>query len=79
MMRKAEQIFLQKLMGIDNCIDDSIGFIEGDKIIITSGVLEGMESIIKKVNRHKREALLEVNIMGDARQIKVALEIVKKI
>ena len=78
-MVKEEQLSLQKLMGMDHCIDDSIGFIENDKIIITSGALEGLESSIKKVNRHRREALLEINIMGDIRQIKVALDIVKKI
>jgi len=38
-----------------------------------------MESIVKKVNRHKREALIEIEIMGDARLVTVALEIVKKV
>jgi len=34
-----------------------------------------MESIVKKVNRHKREALIEIEIMGDARLVTVALYI----
>lgn len=79
MMKKEEQLSLRKLLGVNHCIEESIGFIEGDKIKITSGVLIGHESSIKKINRHTREALLEINIMGDTRQIKVALEIVKKI
>lgn len=78
MMSKEEQLYLRKLLGIDYCIQDSIGLIKGDKVIITSGPLMGLESSIKKINRHTREAFLEINIMGYTRQIAVALEIAEK-
>ena len=70
---------LKKLLGADYCIQESIGYVEGDKVIIKSGGLMGSESRIKKINRHKREAVLEINILGDMRQVIVALEIIKKI
>lgn len=38
-----------------------------------------MESIVRRINRHKRQALIELEIMGDVRMVTVALEIVKKV
>lgn len=38
MMKREEQLSLRKLLGDNHCIEESIGFIEGDKI--TSGVLD---------------------------------------
>jgi transcriptional antiterminator NusG len=51
----------------------------GDKIHITDGPLKGRESIVRKVNRHKRLAWIEIKFMGEARLVSVALEIVDKI
>lgn len=60
-------------------IKESFGFIKGDKIIITSGPLQGCDSIIKKIDRHKRRADIELQFMGDTRQISLPLEIISKI
>jgi len=46
---------------------------------ITSGPLVGMESRIKKINRHKREALVEMEVMGAVREVRVMLEVVGKV
>ncbi len=78
-MRESEKQRLLRLCNNDHCIEASYGIIEGDKIHIFDGPLKGMESIVKKVNRHKREALIELEIMGDVRLVTVALEIVKKV
>jgi transcriptional antiterminator NusG len=72
------EIFL-KLYNKNYCIEMSRGFIEGDKIIIIDGPLLGFESYIKKINRHKMEAIIAIKLMGDVREIKVGLETVKKI
>lgn len=58
---------------------ESIGFIEGDKVFVTSGPLHGKESIIKRIDRHKRRAEIEMQFMGDVRCVRVSLEIVKKL
>lgn len=56
----------------------SEGFIEGDRVLVTRGPLKGHELEIKRINRHKREAELEVPILGRTKRIKVGLEIVSK-
>jgi len=60
-------------------VEESKGFIVGDKIVINSGALKGKESIIKKIDRHKRCAEIEMVWFGELRRISVALEIVSKI
>lgn len=59
--------------------EESKGFITGDKIFITSGPLKGRESIIKKIDRHKRRAEIEMTCLGGIRRISVSLEIVSKV
>jgi transcriptional antiterminator NusG len=76
-INKDEMRFLQHLLGDKRCIETSIGFKEGDKVIVEHGPLIGCESIIKRVNQRRREAMIEIDIMGDKREIKVAFEILK--
>ena len=78
-MKESERQMLLGLCNNDHCIESSYGIIEGDKIHIIDGALKGMESIVKKVNRHKRQALIEIEIMGDVRLVSVGLEIVDKL
>jgi transcriptional antiterminator NusG len=78
-MKESERQMLLNLCNNDHCIETSYGIIEGDKIRISSGPLMGKESIVKKVNRHRREALIEIDIMGDTRLVSVALEIIDKV
>ena len=74
-----EKQFLLGFCNDEYIVEDSKGFIKGDNIIVTSGPLMGMESVIRKIDRHKRRAEIEMEFMGDIRRINVALEIVKKI
>jgi len=78
-MREEERQTIQRICNNEFCVDMSQGFIEGNHVIITSGPLIGFESHIKKVNRHKRKAVLEIDIMGAKRDIIVGLEIIQKI
>ena len=57
----------------------STGHIIGDEIIIASGPLAGTKGIIKKINRHKKEAEIEVDLMGNVTRARVGLEIVSKV
>ncbi|ACV22257.1 Transcription antitermination protein nusG [Slackia heliotrinireducens] len=56
----------------------SKGVIEGDQIIINEGPLRGQTGLIKRIDRHKRLAYLEMTVMGRKKMIKVGLEIVSK-
>ena len=56
----------------------SEGVIEGDEIVILKGPLMHQTGLIKKVDRHKRLAYLDIQILGRTKTIKVGLEIVRK-
>ncbi|GLC81979.1 antiterminator LoaP [Lacrimispora brassicae] len=74
-----ERTMLKNLFGINHCIGSSKGLIVGDRIKINEGPLIGFENIIKKINRHKRQAVIEIDMLGEVRQLTVSLEIVEKI
>jgi len=78
-IREDERVSLLKLCNMNNCVESSIGIIEGDMIFIKEGPLMGRESIIKKIDRHKRQAIICLDFMGAIRQISVALQIAEKI
>ena len=59
-------------------IEPSIGYIEGDRIIITEGPLMGHESEIKKVNRHKRSVEVEHVMFDQIQRITLDCEVVSK-
>ena len=73
-----EVMILCKFANDDHIVDISLGFIEGDKITVTSGPLMGQEGLIKKIDRHKRIAEVEVTFFGQVIKAKVGLEIVSK-
>lgn len=59
--------------------EESTGFIVGNKVFISSGPLQGRESIIKKIDRHKRRAEIEMVCFGKTKRVNVSLEIVSKV
>lgn len=75
-----EERWLQALAGAGegHVVEPSYGFIEGDRVVITEGPLVGFEAQIKKLDRHKRLAYVEVHLMGRTKLIKVGAEIVRK-
>lgn len=72
-----EVIYLLKF-GDQHVLDSSIGYIEGDNITIISGPLIGHEGLIKKIDRHKRIAYLEMQLFDQLTTIQVGLEIIQK-
>ena len=78
-VREKERLYWECLFDVDFCIKGSVGVIEGDTIRVTSGPLAGMESRIKRINRHKREAVVEMDVMGAVREVKLMLEVVAKV
>lgn len=56
----------------------SKGFIIGDAITVTEGPLKGYEGRIKKIDRHKRMAFVELPFLGRDTRVRVPLEIVDK-
>ncbi|WP_226888757.1 antiterminator LoaP [Paenibacillus polymyxa] len=78
-MRDCERQVLESLCNDRYCIECSTGIIEGDNIRIIEGPLKGRSSIVKKIDRHKRQAVIQLEFMGDIRLVNVALEIISKV
>ena len=60
------------------CVRMSEGYIEGETITVTQGPLFGQEAIIKKIDRHKRRALIEMTMFGRTTTATIGLEVVHK-
>jgi len=78
-LREKERLYWEHLFNEDFCVAGSVGFIEGDTVRVMSGPLTGMESRIKKINRHRREAIVEMEVMGAMRMVKLMLEVVERV
>ena len=74
-----EEAWLGALANPDtHVVELSQGVIEGDRVRVSAGPLMGLESAIRKVDRHKRAAWIEVSLMGRTKLVKVGMEIVRK-
>ena len=59
-------------------IEISRGVIRNGAPVITSGPLKGRERLIRRIDRHKRTAEIEIPFAGDKRRVTVGLEIYEK-
>lgn len=71
-----EQLILFRLMDENFIIHQSTGLIKDGKTIVEQGPLQGLESEIKKIDRHKRFAYMKQDIAG--LPLKLGLEITTK-
>lgn len=78
-LSQEEVKLLQPFFSNKGCFEHSIGFIKNDKVVITEGPLMGLESKIKHINRHKQEAILELTLFNEVKDIKVSCEILSKL
>lgn len=78
-LSEAEMALLRRLGGEKQVVEMSVGVIENDKVEIISGPMKGMEGCIRKINRHKRTAKIEVNMFGRVTEATVGVEIVRKV
>lgn len=75
----AEEVdFLLSFGRGEQVVEMSAGIIENDHVIITRGPLKGNEGLIRKIDRHKRKAWLEIQMFGRAMEMQVGVEIVRK-
>lgn len=75
---KEEEEYLRKLQDEEHVVRYSQGYLEGDRLVITSGSLRGYEGKIKKILRHKRLVVLEVPLLGREVEVTLGLGIVEK-
>lgn len=77
-LHDSETKFLQKIGKEKHVVELSVGYIEGDQIVITSGPMIDCLGEVKKIDRHKKTAILEVELFGRLTDVTVGLEIVEK-
>ena len=71
--------FLEKCMNKEKVVEMSTGYISGDRLVILDGPMKDYQGKVKKIDRHKRVATLEVEFFGGGTEVKVGLEVVRKI
>ena len=76
---REEESYLKMLGGDEHIAKFSEGYLEGEKLIITEGALEGYEGKVKRLLRHQRLVIIEVHLMGQTVEVKLGLEVVKRI
>lgn len=75
-----EEVEFLKQIGNENHVTEmSTGFIVGDKVTVTSGPMKNIEGSIKKIDRHKRIAVVTIPMFGREQDVTMGLEIVEKI
>lgn len=78
-LEKEEEAYLRQLgLGGRHVVEYSEGYLEGEKLVVTSGALEGYEGRIKKILRHKRLVVLEVPLLGRTVEVTLGLGVVEK-
>ncbi|MCD7736809.1 MAG: antiterminator LoaP [Lachnospiraceae bacterium] len=78
-LTEEEVRFLTQLGGENHVVEMSEGIIEGARVKVQSGPLMGKEALIKKIDRHKRKAYLELELFGHMQRVEVGLEITMKV
>ena len=77
-LTREEMEFLLEVGGEKQVVEMSEGIIDHSVTKVYAGPLRGLESRIRKIDRHKRKAWLEVPMFGRMQRIEVGLEIVSK-
>ncbi len=71
--------FLERHINKDKVFELSTGEYIGKKLIVTEGPLKDLTGKVVYVDRHGRQAVLEVEFFGQTVRMKVGLEIVRKV
>lgn len=75
-LRDSEVEFLKSITDGDLCARLSEGYIEGGEVFITSGPMVDLAGKIKKIDRHKRTAIVETEMLGRPVELKFGLEVI---
>ena len=78
-LQEEEINFLESFGGEKQVVEMSRGIIEHSQVKVLSGPLQGKEGYIRKIDRHKRKAWLELEMFGRTQSVQVGLEVVARI
>lgn len=74
----AEEEFLRQFGSEEQIVHASRGIIADGRILVLEGPLKGREACIRKIDRHKRRAYLELHLFQEVIHTRVSLEIFAK-
>lgn len=74
-IRKEEEEFLKSIGNEEHLVEMSLGYLENDEVVIRSGPMKGMGGKIKKINRHKRVAVVEMQMFGRLMEVQMGVEV----
>ena len=77
-LSEKEVSFLKHFLNTDYQVDISEGILVGDQLVVQSGPLKGMEGMVKRIDRHKRIAVIETNMFHRKIEMTVGLEVIEK-
>ncbi len=73
-----EERFLEKILNENYTVEVSKGYIAGEQVYITDGPMKNFRGKIKKINRHKRIAIIELDMFGRKTEASLGLEVIGK-
>ncbi len=76
---KSEEAFLAKFFNQKYTIEMSKGFIVGENAHILEGPMINFKGKIKKIDRHKRTAYIEIEMFGRKTVAVIGLEVIAKV
>lgn len=74
-----EETFLRRLGGEEHVAEYSEGYLEGDRLIVTEGAMQGYEGKVKRLDRHRRLVTIEVPLLGRLVEIQLGLGVVRRV
>ena len=77
-LKQEEVRFLKYMVNEVYIAEMSKGYIIGDVVTVISGPMKEMKGKIKFIDRHKRLAVIEIEMFGRKTEVRLGLEIVKK-
>lgn len=77
-IQKEEEEYLRRLGGDDHVVKYSEGYMEGDKLVVTSGPLKDFAGKVKKVLRHKRLVVMEVPLLRRTVEVTLGMGVVER-
>ncbi|MBR1770565.1 MAG: antiterminator LoaP [Lachnospiraceae bacterium] len=74
-IRADEEAVLRQMMDETDCIRVSEGYVVDQQLVVETGPLQPFAQMVKKIDRHKRIAEVEVILFEERRRMRVALNI----
>lgn len=71
--------FLERYTNQNRVLEMSTGILKGQELVITDGPLKEYKGKVIHIDRHKRQATLEMEFFGRIMTMKVGLEVVRKV